>query len=98
MAHEREYRYIIVEVFAAPNENSRHKIRARPIPGQWAGPEIRIECPTSIRYPENVGELYRMLAKFKDTSTADQLYTSYHWAPKRVTRAEAEALIAAKDW
>lgn len=98
MESDGEYRYIIVEVFSAPYENSRHKIRARPIPGQWAGPEIRIECPTSIRHAQNIGELYRMLAKFKDTLAADQLYTSYHWAPKLVSRAEAEAFIAAKNW
>lgn len=90
-----EYRYIIAEVIHAPHENSRHKVRVRPLPGQWAGLEYRIECPLDIRH---VGKLYKLWAKFKDTSTAPQLYSSYHWKPERVTLEEAEAFIEAKCW
>jgi hypothetical protein len=92
------YRYIVAEIINAPGENSRHKIRARPLPGQWAGPEYRIECPTNIRKSENIGQFYRFYAKFKDTSTAAQLYTYHGWAPKRMTFDEAQAFIDARIW
>jgi len=98
MVNTGEYRYIVVEVIAAPYESSRHKIRARPLPGQWASPAYRIECPLDIRKPENVGQFYRLWAKFKDTGTAPQLYTSYKWAPERVSADEAKAFIEAKNW
>jgi hypothetical protein len=98
MTNGGEYRYIVAEVIAAPHENSRHKIRARPLPGQWASPEYRIECPLDIRKPKNVGHLYRFWAKFKDTSAAPQLYTSYKWKPERISVDEAEAFIEAGQW
>lgn len=93
-----DYRYIVCEIFEAPSENSRHKIRARPLAGQWAGPEYRIECPLNIRNPENVGEYYRFVAKFKDTYAAAQLYTSYHWPPVKISPLEAFAFLSAKNW
>ena len=93
-----DYRYIVCEVFDAPHENSRHKIRAKPLPGQWAGPQYRIECPLSIRNPHNVGEFYKFVAKFKSTGAAAQLYTSYHWRPHLISPEEAAAFIRAKDW
>jgi hypothetical protein len=89
-----KYRYIVCEVFDAPYENSRHRIRARPLPGQWAGPEYRIECPLSIRNRENIGELYKFWAKFK-APKGIQLFTSYHWQPERVSPKEAQAFISA---
>jgi hypothetical protein len=90
------YRYIIAEVINASHENSRHKIRARPLPGQWASPACRIECPLHIRRADNVGQLYKFWAKFKNTDTAIQLYTSYYWSPEPVNPEEAEAFIAAQ--
>src|SRR5258706_12004497 len=98
MPSSSEYRYIVVEVIDAPHENSRHKIRARPLPGQWASPEYRIECPLDIRKAHNVGLLYKFWAKFKDTYAAPQLYTSYHWNPEPITPGEAKIFIAAKQW
>lgn len=92
-----EYRHIICEVFHAPYENSRHNIRARPLPGQWAGPEYRLECPLNFRNRENIGELYKFWAKFK-APTGIQLFTSYHWTPERVSLLEAQAFIAARQW
>ena len=92
------YRYIVVEVISAPSENSRHKVRARPLPGQWAGPELRLECPTSMRGPENVGRLFKVWAKIKDTETAQQLYTSYKWTPSPISQKDARKFIKAKDW
>ena len=50
------------------------------------------------RNTHNVGELYKFCAKFKDTLMAPQLYTPYHWKPKRVTLEEAEEFIEAKHW
>lgn len=98
MKNRRDYRYIVCEIFEAPNENSRHKIRARPLAGQWAGPMYRIECPLGIRTPDNVGECYRFVAKFKDTLAAPQLYTSYRWPPVKVTPLEAFRFLAAQNW
>ena len=95
MTRGLEYRQIIAEIIYAPHENSRHKIRARPLAGQWAGPQYRIECSLDIRHKRNVGELYKFWAKFKDTYTATQLFTSHHWSPERVTIEQAEAFIAA---
>ena len=92
------YRYVIVEVISAPYENSRRKIRARPLPGQWASTALRMECPTSIRKPHNIGQLYKVRAKLKDTTTAPQLFTSYHWTPDLVTAEEAAQFIKIKNW
>ena len=92
------YQYIVAEIIDSPDENSRHKIRAKPLPGQWAGPELRIECPTRIRYKSNIGQLYKFRAKFKATTTATQLYTYYGWPPILMTHEQAQAFIAAKKW
>ena len=94
-----EYRYIIAEVIDAPDETNRHpRIRAKPLPGQWASPDCRIDCPAELRDASNVGQLYKFLAKFKYTDRASQLYTSYRWEPERVSREAAEAFIAASQW
>jgi len=92
------YRNIIVEVISAAHENSRHKIRARPLQGQWASIDLRMECPTSIRKPHNIGQLYKVSAKLKETKTAPQLYTPYHWKPELVTREEAAKFIGSRNW
>jgi len=92
------YRHIVAEIISSPYENSRHKVRARPLPGQWAGPEFRIECPTDIRHNENIGQIYKFWAKFKDTTTATQLYTYYGWSPKKMTPEQARAFIEAGNW
>jgi hypothetical protein len=97
MASAHAYRYIVCVIFDAPNENSRHKIRAKPLPGQWAGPEYRIECPLNIREPENIGELYKFWAKFKEPD-AKQLYTSHWWVPEKLTQEQAQKFIAEKSW
>jgi hypothetical protein len=57
MKKRRDYQYILCEIFEAPLENSRHKIRAKPLAGQWAGSEYRIECPLSIRNDEQRGRI-----------------------------------------
>lgn len=98
MNDDAEYRCIIVEVISAPHENSRHKIRARPLPGQWASTDLRMECPTSIRKPHNIGQLYKVCAKIKETEMAPQLYTSYHWKPELVTPEEAARFVEARNW
>ena len=92
------YRYVIVEVIAAPHESSRHKVRARPLFGQGFSADIRIECLTSIRKVENVGQLFKVWAKEKDTAHKAQLYTSYHWVPKLASPEEAAAFIKSKAW
>jgi hypothetical protein len=102
MKNHRNYRYIVCEILEAPTENSRHKIRAKPLAGQCAGPEYRIECPLGIRNHENVGEYYRFIARFKDTYAAPQLYTSYHLAGaptvlSHYVREAAEALRNKRD-
>ena len=97
MVSTAEYRYIVAEIIDAPYENSRHKIRARPLPGQWAGPEYRIECPLSIRKAQNIGQLYKFWAKFK-APAGNQLFTSYHWTPEQVSSDQAKKFIEAKQW
>lgn len=73
------YREIVVEVIYAPHENSRHHVRVRPLPGQRAREDLRAECPLAIRGMENIGRIFRIRAKFKNVSTAPQLYTYYGW-------------------
>lgn len=96
--NDSEYRYVIIEVIHAPHEASRHKIRAKPLAGQGYDENIRMECPTSIRDEENVGSLYKVWTKLKDTSNKPQLFTSYHWEPELITTKAAKAFIKAKKW
>lgn len=98
MTAEGEYRFIVAEIISAPCENSRHKIRAQPLPDQWASPDYRIECPLEIRKKENIGQLYKFWAKFKSTSNSTHLYTSYKWSPEKVSPEQATAFIKAKEW
>ncbi len=93
-----DYRYVIIEVIYAPSEASRHKIRAKPLADQGYDEDIRMECPTSIRHEENIGSLYKVWAKLKDTSQKPQLFTSYHWEPEPITQKAAKAFIKAKKW
>lgn len=97
MSDNNPYRYIVAELFSASREKSRHKIRARPLSGQWASSDYRIECPLGIRKVENVGQLFKFKAKFKEPAGI-QLFTSYHWKPEPVTQNQANAFIAAKQW
>jgi len=93
-----DYRYVIIEVIAAPFEASRHKIRAKPLANQGYDDDMRMECPTSIRKEANIGSLYKVWAKVKDTDLKPQLFTSYHWAPEPISRKEATAFIKARRW
>jgi hypothetical protein len=98
MVNGGEYLYIVAEIFDAPHEKSRHKIRARPLPGQWASPEYRIECSLDIRQLHNIGQFYKFKAKFKNTNTAPQLYASHYLQPELITSEAASAFIAAAQW
>ncbi|WP_171165075.1 hypothetical protein [Usitatibacter palustris] len=98
MEQAGEYRYIIVELFDGAHEGSRNRIRARPLPDQWASPGIRVECPSSFRIQQNIGRLYKLWAKFKSTDTAPQLYTNRDWIPIPVTAEEARRFIEAGEW
>lgn len=95
--NDREYRYVVIEVISAPYEASSRKIRARPLSGQGYDENMRMECPTSIRHSENIGTLYKVRAKIKETNQKQQLYTSYHWVPEPISRRAATAFIKAKQ-
>ena len=98
MKNLSEYRYIINELFDGTRENSRHNIRARPLPNQWANPSVRVEFTSRLRTKQNIGQLYKINAKFKNTNLAPQLYTHSNWKPVRVSMEEAQNFIAGKDW
>lgn len=93
-----EYRYIVIELFDGTSECSRNDIRARPLPNQWAFPNIRVECPSSFRTKQNVGKLYKIRAKFKNTNQAQHLYSYRYWTPTLVSKEEAELFIKAQQW
>lgn len=93
-----EYRYIIIELFDGTSEGSRNDIRARPLPNQWAPPTIRVECPSGFRTKHNIGKLYKIHAKFKDTNQTQQLYSYRGWTPTHVDKEEAERFIKAEQW
>lgn len=93
-----EYRYIIIELFDGTSEGSRNDIRARPLPNQWAAPTVRVECPSGFRTKQNIGQFYKIRAKFKDTKQAQQLYSYRDWTPTLVSKEEAERFIEAQQW
>ncbi len=98
MKNITEYRYIIVELFDGTRENSRHKIRARPLPNQWASPAVRVEFPSGFRIRQNIEQLYKIRAKFKNTKLAPQLFTYRDWEPILINVEEARLFIEAKQW
>jgi hypothetical protein len=93
-----EYRYIIIELFDGTSEGSRNDIRARPLPNQWADPTVRVECPSGFRIKQNIGQLYKIRAKFKNTKQAQQLYSYRGWTPTLVSKENAERFIEARQW
>ncbi len=93
-----EYRYIIIELFDGTSEGSRNDIRARPLPNQWADPSLRVECTSAFRTKQNVGQLYKIRAKFKDTKQTQQLYSYRDWTPTLVSKQEADRFIDAQNW
>lgn len=87
------YRYVIIEIFRAHGEASRHEIRARPLPGQGLDVDTRVECSTQIRREKHVGKLFKIRAKIKETSMKPQLYSHYSWGGEPITKSEADKFI-----
>jgi len=92
------YRYVVVEIFLAQGEASRHKFRARPLPGQGFDVDTRVECSARFRRKEHVGKLFKIWAKVKDTEQKTQLYSHHSWGGEPISKARAKAFIAAKNW
>ena len=87
------YRYVIVEVYLAIGEASKHSYRARPIPGQGLDVNMRVECSTHFRNESNVGKLFKIKAKIKDTITKTHLYSNTNWSVIPISAEDAKIFI-----
>jgi len=92
------YRYIVVEIFRAYGEASRKAIRARPLPGQGFDVDTRVECSTRIRRENNIGNLYKIRAKIKNTDQKPHLYSHHSWGGEYMSKSDAKVFIKAKQW
>lgn len=92
------YRDVIIETFRHTGGNSKHSIRARPLPGQGLSISMRVECSSSMRERHPVGTLVKVRAKIKDTDQEPHLYTSWQWAYEILSTQEAADFIAKKAW
>ncbi|HWS22972.1 MAG TPA: hypothetical protein VN226_00885 [Anaerolineales bacterium] len=88
------YRYVIVEVYQAYGEASKHQYRARPLTGQGLDVDMLVECSSSFRNKQNVGKLFKIKAKIKDTNMKPQLYSHFNWSVIPVSAEEAAIFIA----
>jgi hypothetical protein len=88
------YKDVIIETFHHTGGNSKHTIRARPLPGQGLSCSLRVECSSSMRDRHPVGTLFKVRAKIKDTAQDHHLYTSWQWAYEIVSAQEAADFIA----
>jgi Na+-transporting NADH:ubiquinone oxidoreductase subunit NqrF len=95
---EYEYRYVIIETFYAWGEPSRHRIRARPLPGQGLPTTMRVECSARIREAYRVGTKFKILARIKYTDQNPHLYSSYKWSVNVISEEQAAAFIKARVW
>ncbi|MEJ8675689.1 hypothetical protein [Chromobacterium amazonense] len=92
------YRDVVIETFHYIGGNSKHSIRARPLPGQGFSTSMRVECSSSMRKMHAVGTLFKVRAKIKDTTQEPHLYTSWQWPYEVVSPEEADEFIAKKVW
>lgn len=91
------YRDVIIETFRHTGGNSKHSIRARPLPGQGLLTSMRVECSSSMREGNPLGTLFKVRAKIKDTVQEPHLYTSWQWAYEIVSAEDAADFIAKKS-
>ena len=91
------YRYVVVETYRAYGE-TRHLIRARPLPRQGLPITMKVECSVPMREKHPIGTKFKIRAKIKNTTEAPQLYTSWQWKYIVLTDSEAESFINAKLW
>lgn len=92
------YRDVIIETFRHTGGNSKHSIRARPLPGQGLSTSMRVECSSSMREGHPPGTLIKVRAKIKDTVQEPHLYTSWQWAYEIVNAQDAADFIEKKAW
>lgn len=92
------YRDVIIETYCHTGGNSKHSIRARPLPSQGLSTSMRVECSSSMREGHPTGTLFKVRAKIKDTVQEPHLYTSWQWPYQIVSAKEAADFIAKKAW
>lgn len=92
------YRDVIIETFRHSGGNTKHSIRARPLPGQGLDTSMRVECSSSMRESHAIGTLFKVRAKIKNTTQEPHLYTSWQWKYEVVTFVEANIFISQKLW
>ena len=80
-------REVVVETFRAYGENSRNKIRVRPIASEGFDPEIRVQCALKMRADHPVGTIFRLSLTVRDAGGGDTLFAPEN-APYTVVEQE----------
>lgn len=60
------YKDIVVKTYAANNEQSKQKIRAKPWPGQGFPEETNVECCSKMRASQPPGTNFKIKAQITD--------------------------------
>ena len=92
------YRYVLIQTYVAQGEQSKHQLRARPLPGQGLSTSMRIECSAKMREAHPPGTIFKVTAKIKDTDREPHVYTSWQWQYEVVSPAQAAEFTRRNQW
>lgn len=87
------YRDIVIETYAAINENSSSKIRARPVKGQGLDTGLKVECSKTMREKFPLGSKIKVRAKITNRQGTIFVYTRYDWDHRLMSNEEADEFI-----
>jgi hypothetical protein len=92
------YRYVLIQTYVAHGEQSKHQLRARPLPGQGLSNSMRVECSAKMREAYPPGTIFKVTAKIKDTDREPHVYTSWQWQYEVVSPAQAAEFTRRNQW
>jgi hypothetical protein len=92
------YRYVLIQSYRAHGEQSKHTLRARPLPGQGLATSMRVECSAKMREDHPEGTIFKVVAKIKDTDREPHVYTSWQWQYETLTVDQAKSFIQRNQW
>lgn len=92
------YRYVLIQTYVAQAEQSKHHLRARPLPGQGLSTSMRVECSAKMREAYPPGTIFKVTAKVKDTDREPHIYTSWQWQYAVISVEEAAEFIRRNQW
>ena len=92
------YRYVLIQSYLAQGEQSKHRMRARPLAGQGLDTSMRVECSAKMIEAHPEGTIFKVVAKIKDTEREPHVYTSWQWRYETLTPDQALAFIRQNRW